>query len=174
MNVSTLDNFITNLSLDFISHCSVLSMMYTHSLMNKSQIKIPVKLDILKLSINFFTIHSDNNSLNNRNKSIVKCLESDSISNDIIFFHEIVTLYEFNFIVNLKFETIIDLFIFSDYIDFIELRKLTARKIAFEIKQCKSVKEIRNFFEIENDFDRVTYERLIEESNCLHTKIALE
>jgi hypothetical protein len=190
MNVFTLDDYTIRLPVLYIKNSTVLSMFLNRTkskcscnildcncnIIEKSEkgIKLPVSLSILKTSIEYFYLIYTHNCIDcieievHENEN-----ENEPIDDLVQYFHQLVSNLEYNFLVNLNFITILELFKFADYINFKQLKKITSLKIAFEIKQCKTVEEVRNFFDVKNNFEEAEYTLLINESDCLHSKCVL-
>lgn len=183
MNVLTIDDYTVRLPVKYVENSTVLSMFFKRGKfkcacdfldskcncsIKERVITVPVSLSILTTSIEYFNLMYTNNFQIEINEN-----EIELIDDSIDYFHQLVSNTEYNFLVNLTFITILELFMFADYIHFKQLKKLTSLKIAFEIKQCKTVEEIRNFFNVKNNFEESEYTRIINESDCLHFKCML-
>jgi hypothetical protein len=119
-----------------------------------------VESHILSLSVTFFTLY----------KETQFTISIQPIPKNVTFF-ELVSSKIYDFIYALDGKEIYDLFAFSDYIDFVQLRNVLGMKIAYDIRQCKTVEDIRNHFGFENDFDPIEFVSLVSESNCLHKEL---
>jgi hypothetical protein len=175
MNVVTVDKYTLKLPVCYIINSTVLSMFLNRKKNNfncstkEMVITLPVSFLILKTSIEYFNlIYSMDNFIELQMNQDESDYENEPIDDSVENFHELVSSIDYNFIINLSFLTIFELFVFADYINFKQLKKLTSLKIAFEIKQCKTVEEIRNFFDVKNNFEESEYTRIVNESDCLH------
>jgi hypothetical protein len=94
------------------------------------------------------------------------------IPKGVTSFSELVNPNVYEFVDSLG-DQVYELFMFSDYIDFVQLRNVLGMKIAFDIRQCKTVEEIRTLYGLENDFDPTEFAVLLDESNCLQYKVTV-
>jgi len=161
MNVTTLDGFKYYLTSSFVNMSPVLQMLKLHTTQEQ---ELPVTLKTLLNAVKFCAII-------NQNKNQV--LKQEPIPDTTVYFSELVSQQEYEFVNLLNSDSkeddeIKNLFEFADYIDFGMLRRLMAKTIAFKIKQCKNVEDIRKEFGLVNDIDEKEYAKLEEDSKCLH------
>jgi len=161
MNVTTLDGFKYYLTSSFVNMSPVLEMLKLHTTQEQ---ELPVTLKTLLNAVKFCAII-------NQNKNQVP--KQEPIPDTTVYFSELVSQQEYEFVNLLNSDSkeddeIKNLFEFADYIDFGMLRRLMAKTIAFKIKQCKNVEDIRKEFGLVNDIDEKEYAKLEEDSKCLH------
>ena len=161
--MTTLDGFKYNLTSSFVSMSPVLQMLKLYLHKDQQEQELPVTLKTLLKAIKFCAIIDQNQ--NQKPKQ-------EPIPDTTVYFSELVSQQEYEFVdllnSNSKEDEIKNLFEFADYIDFGMLRRLMAKTIAFKIKQCKNVEDIRKQFELVNDIDEKEYAKLKEDSKCLH------
>jgi hypothetical protein len=140
----------------------VLQMLKLH-LHKDQQQELPVTLKTLLNAVKFCAIIDQNQN---------QVPKQEPIPDTTVYFSELVSQQEYEFVDSLnsdsKEDEIKNLFEFGDYIDFGMLRRLMAKTIAFKIKQCKNVEDIREQFGLVNDIDEKEYAKLEEDSKCLH------
>jgi hypothetical protein len=160
MNVTTLDGFKYSLTSSFVKMSPVLQMLKLH-ITHKDQHELPVTLKTLLNAVKFCAIIDQN-----------QVPMQEPIPDTTVYFSELVSQQEYEFVDSLnsdsKEDEIKNLFEFADYIDFKKLRRLMAKTIAFKIKRCKNVEDIREQFGLVNDIDEKEYAKLEEDSKCLH------
>ena len=160
MNVTTIDGFEYSLSSSFVSISPVLQMLQTHLTKYKDPTELPVTLQTLLHAVRFYDLcYAKGHNIPNQ-----------PIQDTTVFFSELVSHQEYEFVnsLDIKKEDVKNLFEFADSIDFEMLRRLMAKTIAFKIKQCKHVEDIRKHFGFKNDFDPEEFAIVEEESKCLH------
>jgi hypothetical protein len=161
MNVTTIDGFEYSLSSSFVSISPVLQMLQTHLTMYKDLTELPVTLQTLLHAVRFYDLCYAKGHKND--------IPKHPIQDTTVFFSELVSNQEYEFVNSLDIKKDVkNLFEFADYIDFGMLRRLMAKTIAFKIKQCKHVEDIRKYFGFINDFDPEEFAIVEEESKCLH------
>ena len=165
MNVTTSDGFKYSLTGSFVSMSPVLQMLKLHFTDKDQQQELPVTLKTLLNTVKFCSIIDQNQNQN-------QVPMQEPIPDTTVYFSELVSQQEYEFVDSLnsdsKEDEIKNLFEFADYIDFGMLRRLMAKTIAFKIKQCKNVEDIREQFGLVNDIDEKEYAKLEEDSKCLH------
>jgi hypothetical protein len=122
--------------------------------------ELPVTLKTLLNAVQFYDLCCA--------KSNHQILKQEPIPDSTLHYSQLVSQQEYEFVHSLDQEEIKNLFEFADYIDFGMLRRLMAKTIAFKIKQCKHVEDIRKHLGILNDFDPEEYAKLEDDSKCLH------
>lgn len=172
MNVYTLDHKTIALPLSFITSSPVLEMLFSNQI--NSSIDLPVLSNILMKTLEYASIsHSLSTTTTTKVVDEAKP-KNETIEHYITHFQELVFPWEYDFVETLTDTDLQDVFVFADYIDLQSLRMLLGKKIAFEIKQCKTVKHLRDRFGVHDDFTAQELKILVEESNCLHSKVLLE
>jgi len=161
MNVTTLDGFKYYLTSSFVNMSLVLQMLKLHTTQEQ---ELPVTLKTLLNAVKFCAIINQNEN---------QVPKQEPIPDTTVYFSELVSQQEYEFVNLLNSDSkeddeIKNLFEFADYIDFGMLRRLMAKTIAFKIKQCKNVEDIRKEFGLVNDIDEKEYAKLEEDSKCLH------